>query len=325
MNVWELLDRPIAVHRPLVSLGVGITGAVLLSQALYWTRRTTDPNGWFYKTMEEWEEETGLTRSEQATARKRLREACLMVERFAGVPARLYFRVETGLLSQKLMQLLSESPHASARDSGMQGCSNPATLLAGSQLTKAAGKLQPRVKAETTAETTSETTATGIGPLKRATRRSTPKLLSPLGPIVVTSPAGRLFELPGDLRYPRDDTVKSFKTWANYAYCMHKRYGTWPVFNARQAKLCTTIVDNVGADVAPKLVAFYVSYEGDSFVLKSCHPLSILSTQAETWLMKAQSAKAAQSDGVARAAANLSAVGDSVSDAITLRRQRNAQ
>ena len=58
MSIARLLDRPIAYHRCLVTLTGSVTGAVMLSQAIYWQNRC---NGDFYKTQAEWEEETGLT------------------------------------------------------------------------------------------------------------------------------------------------------------------------------------------------------------------------------------------------------------------------
>jgi hypothetical protein len=35
---------------------------ILLNQCLYWSSRTSDPEGWFYKTYNQWKQETGLSR-----------------------------------------------------------------------------------------------------------------------------------------------------------------------------------------------------------------------------------------------------------------------
>lgn len=67
-NFLQLVDRPIAFQRSFVRLGVGITGALLLSQIVYWQNRME--GNWFYKTQTDLEEETGLTRYEQEGARK---------------------------------------------------------------------------------------------------------------------------------------------------------------------------------------------------------------------------------------------------------------
>ena len=105
----SLLDRPVAFHRPLADIRLpdgsrlGVLAALMLSQALYWTARTDDPEGWFWKTREEWYEETGLSRREQETARRRLRQSGFWHEERRGVPARIYFRVDLDALQAALM------------------------------------------------------------------------------------------------------------------------------------------------------------------------------------------------------------------------------
>ena len=94
MNINQFLDRPIAFHRAFVSLGVGITGALMLSQSLYWSKRTGDNKGWFYKTQADWEDETGMTRSEQEKARRALKSIGVLHEIRKGIPAKLYFKVD---------------------------------------------------------------------------------------------------------------------------------------------------------------------------------------------------------------------------------------
>lgn len=39
-------------YRDFGLLGLGTNGALFLSQALYWTSRTKDEDGWFYKTLD---------------------------------------------------------------------------------------------------------------------------------------------------------------------------------------------------------------------------------------------------------------------------------
>ncbi|WP_201282899.1 hypothetical protein [Serratia rhizosphaerae] len=117
----QLLDRPIAYQPSFVGLGVGVTGAVLLSQLVYWHNRMDA--GWFYKTQKEIKEETGLSREEQETARKRLVSAGVLEEVRRGVPAKLYFRVKEDALEALLMKKIkgtSQSagkPHSSMRES----------------------------------------------------------------------------------------------------------------------------------------------------------------------------------------------------------------
>lgn len=121
MELLKLLDRPVAFQRSFVRLGAGVTGALLLSQLIYWTNRTED--GWIYKTQEEWEDETGLTRYEQEGARKKLRSLGLLIEQKKGLPARLFYKVDI----VKLYQLLGvTSKDAEIPQTGMGKTSTPA-------------------------------------------------------------------------------------------------------------------------------------------------------------------------------------------------------
>lgn len=94
--IWPLLGRHIAFHRRLVDLTANVKAALLLSQTIYWTRHGRDiatDGGWFFKTTEQWETETGLSPKEQFSARAVLRELAILNERRLGVPAKLYFRL----------------------------------------------------------------------------------------------------------------------------------------------------------------------------------------------------------------------------------------
>lgn len=147
----ELLDRPIAFHRAFVELGLGITGALFLSQSLYWSRRTNE-SGWFYKTQDEWEEETGLSRREQDSARKRLKFLGIIEEKKQGVPCRVFYKVNDekllALLSQKIdkkaeKSLCTKAPiqfsgkrQTSLHESANVVCTNPPSSDGGKRQTK---------------------------------------------------------------------------------------------------------------------------------------------------------------------------------------------
>lgn len=114
--VWPLLGRHIAFHRRLVDLTDSVKAALLLSQAIYWTRHGRDiarTDGWFSKTAQQWEMETGLTEREQGGVRATLRTRELLIERRCGIPARLHFRLCTDRLVQALaLRLESVAPVA---------------------------------------------------------------------------------------------------------------------------------------------------------------------------------------------------------------------
>lgn len=113
MDIADLLDRPIAYHRVFVTLTGSVKAAILLSQAVYWQKRARQSDGWWYKTTEEWQDETGLTRHEQDTARA----ACskYLKTDLRDVPARLYWHVDEHALSA---DLLDENRHPSLAKSG---------------------------------------------------------------------------------------------------------------------------------------------------------------------------------------------------------------
>lgn len=145
-------DKPIAFNRDFVCLGIGITGALFLSQAIYWSKRTKDEHGWFYKTQEEWEEETGMTRYEQETARKKLKSIKVLEEKKAGVPARIFYRVN----DEKLHEILLATKNAEMSQSSL-----------GKSLKQEWGNT-PNIHTENTAETTPKITEGGASEKSKA-------------------------------------------------------------------------------------------------------------------------------------------------------------
>ena len=109
-NLLNLLDRPIAFHRAFVDLTGSITGALLLSQACYWQKRCTSKDGWWWKTYDEWRQETGLTSEELKSARK----ACSKYLEWTrkGLPARNFYKVNVRALADyvKPIDQIAENP-----------------------------------------------------------------------------------------------------------------------------------------------------------------------------------------------------------------------
>jgi len=99
----DIFDEPIVFHRSYVPIAGGITAALFLSYAGYaYESLPAENEGWFTKTQAEWERDTGLTRREQETARRMLRERGLLDERKVGMPAVLWFRVNWARLREML-------------------------------------------------------------------------------------------------------------------------------------------------------------------------------------------------------------------------------
>jgi hypothetical protein len=153
--VLSLGGRPIAFQAAYARLPkCSVNSAVFLSQTLYWSDKesTQEKGGWFYKSREEWANETALSLDEVDTARKKLRDCGVLEEQLRDVPARNYYRVNLDRLADLLLQTSSrKSPElAPGKAKGR--------LLGKSRASS--GKTRKHYKEqETTQENTQESTA----------------------------------------------------------------------------------------------------------------------------------------------------------------------
>lgn len=99
-------QRCVAFHPKLVQLTGRVTAGLMLSQAIYWTKRLAlaEParQGWFWKTREDWRNECGLSRREQDRSRSILKELGLWQEKRVGMPAKVWYRVDLDTLGRLL-------------------------------------------------------------------------------------------------------------------------------------------------------------------------------------------------------------------------------
>jgi DnaD/phage-associated family protein len=130
-TILDGIDRPIAFRRALVDLTGSVQAALFLSQAIYWQERATQKDGWWYKTSEDWEIETGLSQHEQSTARKKCRK--YLSSHLRDIPARLYWRVNRAALYDGLSNLDKDSSRPILRKIPNQFDEKPQTSLAESQ------------------------------------------------------------------------------------------------------------------------------------------------------------------------------------------------
>jgi hypothetical protein len=101
-------DRPIAYHPILAKVFGSVTAALFLSQIGYWSDKGADPSGWIWKTESEMTEETGLSRSEQQTARELLVWTGVLHEKRKGVPARMWFKIDWDMLDIAMVEYENE-------------------------------------------------------------------------------------------------------------------------------------------------------------------------------------------------------------------------
>lgn len=157
-------EQPIAFNKHYVFLGCGINGALMLSQLVYWTSRTKDPEGWIFKTQHEWTMETGMTRKEQETARKTLRNLGFLTEKKAGVPCRVYFRVERENLYQALVEYAQTIDISSMYKTDILNAQNGHTECAdGADCTLKSDILCAQIGQSNTENTTENTTDINLG------------------------------------------------------------------------------------------------------------------------------------------------------------------
>lgn len=110
-----LADRPIAYHPDIARVAGGVKAGIFLSQLLYWSDKGKRGDGYIWKTQEDWEDETALTRREQESARKILKSKGLIEEKLQGIPAKLYYKINTDILYDLLDTLyVQASMHESA-------------------------------------------------------------------------------------------------------------------------------------------------------------------------------------------------------------------
>lgn len=87
--------------------------------------------------------------------------------------------------------------------------------------------------------------------------------------------------IPDDMPGPKDPNTKTFRTWANYAMAFKRRYHEWPIWNRRVAGQIKNVIDRVGAELAPKVAAWYVCTNSHSYV-NSGHSVGQLLLNCET-------------------------------------------
>jgi len=109
MNISELFsrivkDQPIAYH-PDFAKAIGSVGAALLLSLLL----EEHSGKWVCKTQKEIFDETGLTRREQETARRKLRILGILEETYQGIPRKLYFKVNLEKLYRLLVNFYKKS------------------------------------------------------------------------------------------------------------------------------------------------------------------------------------------------------------------------
>ena len=112
--------RAIAYRPNLARLFGGVIAEVFFEQIFYWQDKSDSELG-VYKTQEELEIETGLSRKEQETARKLLREKGVLIETYKRLEHRLYYKIDCDKLDELLATLANvQNEHSPMSESDIR-------------------------------------------------------------------------------------------------------------------------------------------------------------------------------------------------------------
>ena len=156
------LGRPIAFYPGLAKV-IGIKESIFLQQLIYWTGKGKDPDGWIYKTADEWEDETCLSKKEQVRVRNNLKDLGLIEEQHKRLDHMMFYRV----VINRLEMLQFNGDGFSRSD---QRAFREVTKGDSGELPKVTSS---NIGAETTAQTTTETTKYKVNGKKQPTVEGT--------------------------------------------------------------------------------------------------------------------------------------------------------
>ncbi|NBI40189.1 DNA replication protein [[Haemophilus] felis] len=117
------IGRSIAYRPKLAKLFGGATAEIFFEQILYWQDKAENQDLGVYKTQAELEEETGLSRKEQETARQKLRAIGVLIETYKRLEHRIYYKIDMVKLNDLLKTFanvqseLSRMPESDIGDS----------------------------------------------------------------------------------------------------------------------------------------------------------------------------------------------------------------
>ncbi len=165
-------DNLLTVPRSFIDVTGDHFSALVLSQLLYWTDRTSDPEGWVYKSHAQWKDELCMGRSVVDRARQRLVTLGLLQEthRKARGMRVMHFRLDMAALRIAVLSLAPSPDSCNA-----ESCT-PADPDVGNQQTALSNSGTPST--ETTAETSSQTT---LKTTSQTSSETSPEINAPRG------------------------------------------------------------------------------------------------------------------------------------------------
>lgn len=118
-GIRALLGGGVSSYHPQMArlLNGSVAAAIFIEHIAFWQERSED--GWVFRTQEEIEERTALTRKVQETARALLLRMDIIEESRNGVPPRMYYRIKWDNL-EPILQTVREVPTVPSRSDNLK-------------------------------------------------------------------------------------------------------------------------------------------------------------------------------------------------------------
>lgn len=110
-QAYELLRQfagqanTLTIPRPFITMTGSLEAALLLSQVIYWSDRSTMKDGWFAKSYAEWEDELTLTQYQVSKAVKLLKDFGVetRLKKFKDAPT-VHYRIDQAVFLNRIMK-----------------------------------------------------------------------------------------------------------------------------------------------------------------------------------------------------------------------------
>ncbi len=101
--IKQMAQRPILFNAALARLANSATAGLFMSELLFWWEKGAYP-GWIYKTIQEIQSETALTRSEQDRAIRIWKMMEILTVELRGIPRRRFFKIDYLRLERMVLE-----------------------------------------------------------------------------------------------------------------------------------------------------------------------------------------------------------------------------
>ncbi len=128
-------------------LGANRAATILLCQLAFWKDLGDSPDGWIYKTRDEWTYETTLSRWEQEQSRNLLKKRGYLLEERRGMTRKVYYKLEMPKLERDWTQWCINRAVDRKESGRLKVSSRPPWMVSGSPPTEKTPNNTEEIKA----------------------------------------------------------------------------------------------------------------------------------------------------------------------------------